>query len=105
SADAAEYRSHLTVATVPPREAGLTAEDAAAQRPGELSFRLNAVFGLSIPVIIRTDTPDVRADIRNVRLDEDMLSPDGVAPPSRTPVIAFDLARLGASSLFGNVEI
>lgn len=105
SADAAEYRSHLTVATVPPREAGLTAEDAAAQRPGELSFRLNAVFGLSIPVIIRTDTPDVRADIRNVRLDEDMLSPDGVAPPSPTPVIAFDLARLGASSLFGNVEI
>ena len=105
SADAPEYRSHLTVATVPPREAGLTAEDAAAQRPGELSFRLNAVFGLSIPVIIRTDTPDVRADIRNVRLDEEMLSPDGVAPPSRTAILAFDLVRAGASSLFGNVEI
>jgi len=105
NAAAGEFRSHLTVATVPPREAGLTAEDAAAQRSGELSFRLNAVFGLSIPVIIRTDMPDVRADIRNVRLGEDMISLDGVAPPTRTPIVAFDLARLGPSSLFGNVEI
>jgi hypothetical protein len=105
AAAAPEYRSHLTVSTVPPRAAGLSAEDAAAQRPGELNFRLNAVFGLSIPVIIRTETADVRADIRNVRLDEEMLSPDGVAPPGRTAVVAFDLARVGANSLFGNVEI
>jgi hypothetical protein len=105
NADAPEYRSHLTVATVPPREAGLTAEDAAAQRAGQLSFRLNAVFGLSIPVIIRTGAPDVRADISNVRLDEETLSPDGVAAPRRTTIIAFDLARRGGNSLFGNIEI
>jgi len=103
--DAPEYRSHLTVATVPPREAGLTAEDAAGRRPGEYSFRLNAVFGLSIPVIIRTGTPDVRVDIRNVRLDDETLSLDGVAPPSRVKILAFDLGRLGGNSLFGNVEI
>ena len=104
-AEATEYRSHLTVATVPPREAGLTAEDAAAQRPGELTFRLNAVFGLSIPVIIRTETDDVRAEIRDLRLDEEVLSTDGVAPPARTTILAFDLARLGANSLFGNLEV
>jgi hypothetical protein len=105
NAEAPEYRSHLTVATVPPRDAGLTAEDAAARRTGELTFRLNAVFGLSIPVIIRTGTPDVRADILNVRLDQETLSPDGVAPPRLTTVVAFDLARQGGNSLFGNVEI
>ncbi|MBO9669163.1 MAG: hypothetical protein J7485_01460 [Sphingobium sp.] len=105
NADAPEYRSHLTVATVPPREAGLTAEDAAGLRSGEYSFRLNAVFGLSIPVIIRTGTPDVRADIRNVRLDDETLSLDGVAPPSRVKILVFDLGRLGGNSLFGNVEI
>lgn len=105
NADAPEYRSHLTVATVPPRNAGLSAEDAAARRPGELNLRLNAVFGLSIPVIIRVGGPDVRADISNVRLDEEMISPDGVAAPSRTVILAFNLARLGGSSLFGNVEI
>jgi len=103
--DAPEYRSHLTVATVPPREAGLTAEDAAGRRPGEYSFRLNAVFGLSIPVIIRTGAPDVRADIRNIRLDDETLSLDGVAPPTRVKILAFDLGRLGSNSLFGNVEI
>jgi len=105
NADAAEYRIHLTVSTVPPRDAGLAVEDAAAGHPGEFSIRLNAVFGLSIPVIIRTGGPDVRADISNVRLDEEMISPDGVAAPSRTAILAFDLARLGGSSLFGNVEI
>lgn len=105
NADAPEYRSHLTVATVPPREAGLTAEDAAGRRSGEYSFRLNAVFGLSIPVIIRTGAPDVRADIRNIRLDEETLSLDGVAPPSRMKILAFDLGRLGGNSLFGNIEI
>lgn len=103
--DAPEYRAHLTVATVPPRDAGLTAEDAAAKRAGEYSFRLNAVFGLSIPVIIRTAAPDVRADIRNVHLDEEVLSPDGIAPPSRTKILVFELERLGGNALFGNVEI
>lgn len=105
NADAAEFRSHLTVSTVPPREAGLAVEDAAAGRPGEFSIQLNAVFGLSIPVIIRTGPPDVRADIRNVRLDHEMISPDSVAPPIRTAIVAFDLARLGANSLFGNLEV
>jgi hypothetical protein len=104
-AEAAEYRSHLTVSTVPPREAGLAVEDAAAGRPGEFSIQLNAVFGLSIPVIIRTGTPDVRADIRNARLDHEAISADSVAPPSRTAIVAFDLARLGANSLFGNLEV
>lgn len=105
NAEAPEYRSHLTVATVPPREAGLTAEDAAGNRSGELSFRLTAVFGLSIPVILRTGAPDVRADIRNVRLDEEMISPNGVGPARPTPILAFDLVRLGGNSLFGNIEI
>lgn len=105
NADVPEYRSHLTVSTVPPREAGLTVDDAAARRPGELSLRLNAVFGLSIPVIIRSGTPDVRADIRNVRLDEELIARAGVATTDPTPIMAFDLARLGGNSLYGNIEI
>jgi hypothetical protein len=103
--EAAEYRSHLTVSTVPPREAGLAVEDAAAGREGEFSIQLNAVFGLSIPVIIRTGTPDVRADIRNVRLDHETTSSANGAAPGRTAVVTFDLARVGANSLFGNLEI
>jgi hypothetical protein len=104
-AEAAEYRSHLTVATVPPREAGLTAENAAAQAAGQLSIRIDAVFGLSIPLIVRTGPADIRGDIRNVRLAQQTISLDGVTPPRPVPVLTFDLERLGANSLFGNIEV
>ena len=101
----AEYRSHLLVRTVPSRNVGVTAEDAAAQGSNQLSFRITPVFGLSIPVIVRSGTTDVRGDIRNPRLTYADISPDGVAPARRTPVLAFDVGRSGANSLFGNIEV
>ncbi|HWH22205.1 MAG TPA: hypothetical protein VNT25_02780 [Allosphingosinicella sp.] len=104
-AEAAEYRSHLTVTTVPPRNVGLTAEDAAAQKTDQLSFQVTSVFGLSIPVIIRSGAAQASAEIRKPRLSYVDLSPDGVAPPRRTPVLALELGRTGPNSLFGNVEI
>ena len=48
--------------------------------------------------------PPVRL-VRGGVLDEEVLSTDGVAPPARTTILAFDLARLGANSLFGNLEV
>ncbi len=105
AAGAPEYRSHLTVTTVPPRDVGLTAENAAAERANQLSFRLTSVFGISIPVIIRGGAADVQGQIRGAQLNYANLSPDGVAPARRTPVLSLDLVRSGANSLFGNVEI
>jgi P pilus assembly chaperone PapD len=102
---AGEYRSHLTVTTIPPPSTGLTAEQAAAGQPGQLSFQITSVFGISIPAIVRFSDPDVRAEIQDAHLEYAELSLDGKSPPRRTPVMAFDLARLGASSLFGNIEI
>jgi P pilus assembly chaperone PapD len=101
----AEYRSHLTITTIPPRDAGLTAEAAAGIGPNELRFQINSVFGLSIPAIIRTGDPDVRAAIENVRIEYADVSADGTSPPRRTAVAVFDLVRAGANSLFGNVEV
>ncbi|WP_374468535.1 hypothetical protein [Phenylobacterium sp.] len=103
-AASAEYRTHLTITTIPPRDAGLTAEAAAGIGPNELRFQINSVFGLSIPAIVRTGEPDVRAGIENIRVEYADLSPDG-GPARRTPVAVFDLVRLGANSLFGNVEV
>ena len=100
-----EYRSHLTVTTIPARDAGLTAEQAANQRPGELSFRIQSVFGLSIPLIVRTGEVDARGAIENVAVTYANISPDGVAPPRRTPVLSFDITRAGSNSLYGNVEV
>jgi P pilus assembly chaperone PapD len=104
-APAGEFRSHLTVTTIPPRESGLTAEQAASQKPNELSFRVQTVFGLSIPIIIRPGPVDVQARIGDVQLGFVDLSPDGVAPARRTPVLSFEVFRSGANSLFGNIEI
>jgi len=105
TADGSEYRSHLTVTTVPPRDVGLTAEEASAERSKQLSFRINSVFGLSIPVIVRSGPANVQGEIRGARLNYANLSPDGVAPPRRTPIVTFDLVRSGTNSLFGNVEV
>lgn len=100
-----EYRTHLTVTTIPPRDIGLTAEQAAALTPQELRFQINSVFGLSIPVIVRIGAPDVRAAIENIKLSTQNVSADGAAPPKPTPVISFDIVRLGPNSLFGNLEV
>jgi P pilus assembly chaperone PapD len=99
-----EARSHLTVTTIPPPTAGLSAEAAAAGAPNEISFQINSVFGISIPAIVRFSDADVRAAIQNAHLEYPQLSTDGKAP-KRTAVMVFDLARVGSSSLFGNVEI
>lgn len=99
-----EVRSHLTVTTIPPPSAGLSAEAAASGAPNEISFQINSVFGISIPAIVRFSDPDVRAAIEKPHVEYAQLSLDGKAP-KRTPVMVFDLVRLGSSSLFGNVEV
>lgn len=100
-----EYRSHLTITTIPPRDAGLTAEAAAGIGPNELRFQINSVFGLSIPAIIRVGETDVRAAVENARIEYVDLPQEGQSTPRRTPMMAFDVVRQGANSLFGNIEI
>lgn len=100
-----EYRMHLTIAAVPPPDTGITAEEAAQQEQGALSFRIASVIGVSLPVIVRIGPPDVGAAIEQARLTTENLSPDGNAPPRPTAVALFDLARTGKSSLFGDIEV
>lgn len=100
-----EYRTHLTVTTIPPPSVGTTAEDVAGGAGNELRFQITSVFGLSIPAIVRVSEPDVRAAIENAHIEYVDLSSDGRSAPKRTPVMAFDLVRVGANSLFGNVEV
>jgi hypothetical protein len=98
-----ELRTHLTISSLPPRESGTTAEQAAENAPtGQLRFQINALLGLSIPAIVRMTEPDVRAAIQNPRITEERLGGPNAAP---TPVLTVELVRQGTSSLFGNVEI
>lgn len=100
-----EYRSHLTVTGIPPADQGLTADQAADQSSGQLSFRINSVLAISIPVILRVGPIDIRAGIENGAVRYENISPDGVAAPARTAILTFDLVRQGANSLFGDVEV
>ena len=100
-----EYRSHLTVAMVPAADTGLTAEDAAAGRPDQLSFRVTSIFGVSIPIIVRTRDVAATAAVEQPRLTFEEVSLDGVSPPVRRAMLALELGRSGTGSLFGNIEV
>ncbi|MEW5687763.1 MAG: hypothetical protein AB1942_22840 [Pseudomonadota bacterium] len=97
-----ERRTHLTFTTLPPREAGATAE-AAASGPGDgqLSFQIHAVYGISIPMIVRPADTQVSATLEGARVQSVETSPGAPA----ASVVALDLVRGGASSVYGNFEV
>jgi P pilus assembly chaperone PapD len=95
---ASEFRTHLTVTTIPPRDTGTTAEQV-ANGPGakELRFRINAVYGVSIPLIVRTQPAEVGATLADLRVER--------LPGSGAPVLTLDIKRTGPSSVYGNFEV
>ncbi|MFM6950386.1 MAG: hypothetical protein ACKOW1_05130 [Novosphingobium sp.] len=103
-ADSAELRTHLAVTTVPAAESGLTAEAAATPRAGELAFKIQSVFGISIPLILRPAPINPVASISGMKV-EMLAAPVGpTGELRRVPVLSFTLARSGAGSIFGNIE-
>jgi len=103
---AGEYRAHLTVRELPPESAGLTADQAAANENGALSFQITTMLAVTIPIIVRQGPPDVRAGIEGVGYAIGA-APAGPAPGSsaRVATVSLQLLRQGQSSLFGDVEI
>jgi P pilus assembly chaperone PapD len=105
-AAAGEHRSHLTVTTLPPPDTGVTAEQAAAGgATNELRFQITAVYGLSIPLIVRPADAQVGATLEGARLEYVDAPGDGRAPPRQAAVVALDVVRGGASSVYGNFEV
>jgi P pilus assembly chaperone PapD len=101
-----EHRTHLTVMTLPPPDTGVTVESAAAGAgAGELRFQITAVYGLSIPLIVRPTDPEVAATLERARLEYAEPPATGREPSRRTAVVAFDVVRGGASSVYGNLEV
>ncbi len=93
-----EYRTHLTVTALPPEDSGLTVAQAAAPGTEEVALQVVALFSVSIPLIIREGDLDARAGIETVtRLPAVEGAPNGA--------IQLDLVRLGANSVYGDVEV
>ena len=86
-----EYRSHLSIQTIPPARA---ASDAATPE-GSFSVQLIPVFGLTIPVIVREGALSARVSITDV----------GFRPlAAREPeLLRLKLRRDGSRSVYGDV--
>lgn len=89
----AEYRSHMFFRAVP-RESG---DDEAADTT-TLAIKVQAVFGISIPVIVRNGDISAEVAVENavVTVREDS---------ARTPAMRVTLARTGPASSFGDVIV
>lgn len=92
--EGAEYRSHLTVITVPPADSGLTAEQAAAAQRGELVLRIQSIFGLSIPLIVRSGMVNGTASLGTITSGSE----------NGKGVLLVSIRRSGTNSVYGNVE-
>lgn len=99
-----EFRTHLTVTTLPDADTGLTAEAAATTQKGELSMRVQSVFGISIPLIVRNGDASATATLSDFALVHGPARQGDHAGAS-SPVLQLSLGRSGTSSIYGNIEV
>jgi P pilus assembly chaperone PapD len=86
-----EYRSHLLFRAVPPPEAAPKTIESVT----DFTVRLTAIYGVSIPVIVRHGETSVTGTLS----DLDLARPAGADPPA----LRFRIRRAGNQSIFGNL--
>ena len=86
-----EYRAHMLFRAIP--DADSPAQE--TEQGSGLSIRLQPIYGVTIPIIIRQGEIDANAQIVSARRAEQ----DG------NPVIAVDMTRQGLRSSYGDFEV
>ena len=86
-----EYRTTLTVSALPPEDTGLTVDQAVNAGSEKLSIQAIALFGISIPVIVRNGqlTSQVKIDAAQASGDK----------------VQLKLARTGLGSVYGDIKV
>lgn len=87
-----EYRVHMLFRAIPPATPFM---QPSGDQPKGVQFRLNAVYGVTIPVIVRLGNLEATAGIANVHLET----------TGDLPTVALDLMRKGSRSTFGEVRV
>jgi P pilus assembly chaperone PapD len=100
-----EYRSHLQITSLPPLDAGRTAEDAVVDQSGEFGTRVHFALQMVIPIIVRVGPRDARAELLHPRLKDVVLPAPPGATGQKGSALEVDLVRRGASSIYGSVEV
>jgi hypothetical protein len=89
-----EYRSHLLFRAVPSAAPDLETK----QDPAAFSVQLTAIYGVSIPIIVRHGATAAQAALSELE----------IAPPSgadATPTLRFRISRTGYQSIYGNLTV
>lgn len=89
-----EYRTHFSVTAMPPADTGLDIADAQAEQDKQLAIRLTPVYGIMIPIIVRTGDLPAQASISDVKLLQQ----------GNRKALQFALNRTGDRSVYGGVE-
>jgi P pilus assembly chaperone PapD len=89
-----EYRAHFLFQALPPANAE-TARQAVGDEES-LDIRLNAIYSVSIPVIVRHGTTSATVSLRDLELRR---------PPTGPPALGLIIGRAGSRSLYGDITI
>jgi hypothetical protein len=89
-----EYRSHIYIRSVP-NEKPLGEQDT-SQKPTDISVKLTAIFGLSIPAIVRVGENDTKVSIED---------PSFVLMEDKNPKLSVTLNRSGMMSSYGDLTV
>ncbi len=94
---AGEYRSHMMFQTIPDASSEQSAEESYAPAVG-LTIRLRAVFGVTIPIIVRHG--EVTADITITSAEFEPAKEGSIRP-----ALTVRLARSGNRSIYGDITV
>jgi hypothetical protein len=93
---ATEYRTHFSVTATPPPDTGVDISAAASgAQSDQLQVRITPVYGIMIPVIVRSGDLSEQTSLSNVHL---------VKSEGRR-AIGFTISRSGGRSVYGGIDI
>jgi hypothetical protein len=92
----AEYRTHFSVKAMPPPDTGVDIATAATgAQSDQLQVRITPIYGIMIPIIVRTGDLSEQTSISNAHLVE--------AGGKRA--IGFTIHRSGGRSVYGGIDV
>ncbi len=88
-----EYRSHIYIRALPMEQ---PLGDTSGQKATGISVKLNAIFGISIPAIVRIGENNTKVTLAH---------PSFVMMDEKTPHLSVELHRSGLMSSYGNITV
>ncbi len=88
-----EYRSHVYIRSIPMEQ---PLGDSSAKKDNGFSVKLTAIFGISVPAIIRVGENNTQVSVTN---------PSFVMLEDKTPQLSMVLRRNGNMSSYGNITV